>query len=150
MTGGDSWLEQKGKRSVPSPEVAMGRRGLAEVLAHGSSNPYQDGRALDDLWLQPSGKLKVPGRGHEECCCGTEEQALCWDCRAVGCIKQACKPSIALSPTTITDAAVAEWRSPWMLNTCASQQQPKGWSLLPHCRPTRRDRGVSHAPSHHP
>jgi hypothetical protein len=39
----------------------MGRRGLAEVLAHGSSNPYTDGRPLDDAWLQPSGKLKVPG-----------------------------------------------------------------------------------------
>jgi hypothetical protein len=46
---------------VASPEVAMGRRGLAEVLAHGSSNPYVDGRPLDNAWLQPSGKLKVPG-----------------------------------------------------------------------------------------
>jgi hypothetical protein len=59
--GDDAWLTQKGKKFVASPEVAMVRRGLAEVLAHGSSNPYQDGRALDDAWLQPSGKLKVPG-----------------------------------------------------------------------------------------
>jgi hypothetical protein len=59
--GDDAWLIQKGKKFVASPEVAMGRRGLAEVLAHGSSNPYEDGRPLDDAWLQPSGKLKVPG-----------------------------------------------------------------------------------------
>lgn len=60
VTGGDSWLEQKGKKFVASPEVAMGRRGLAEVLQQ-TSNPYHDGRALDDAWLQPSGKQKVPG-----------------------------------------------------------------------------------------
>lgn len=62
VTGGDAWLEARGKRFVDSPEVSRGRRGLAEVLAQ-SSNPYADGRALDDAWLTQRGKRRVPVPG---------------------------------------------------------------------------------------
>ena len=64
MTAGDSWLEQKGKKNVASPEVATGRKGLTEVIQQ-TSNPYKDGRALDDAWLQASGKMSVPGKGRQ-------------------------------------------------------------------------------------
>lgn len=65
VTGGDSWLEHKGKKFVAAPDVLMGRKGLTEVLQQ-TSNPYEDHRALDDSWLKPSGKLKVPGESSRQ------------------------------------------------------------------------------------
>lgn len=60
-TGGDSWLEHRGKPCGPPPEASQGRKGLSELLQH-TSCPTQDGKgALGDAWLQAKGKQKVPG-----------------------------------------------------------------------------------------
>lgn len=61
VTGGDAWLEHKGKRPVASAEAAQGRNGLMEIIQQ-SSNPYVDGRAMGDAWLSAGGKKRVPGK----------------------------------------------------------------------------------------
>lgn len=57
--GGDAWLEKKGKARVPGPEQRRGRQGLFETFQQ-SSNPYVDGRTLDDIFLEAKGKAAVP------------------------------------------------------------------------------------------
>ena len=59
--GGDEWLERKGKRSMPGPEQLRGRKNLFETFQQ-SSNPFVDGRTLDDIFLERRGRK--PGR-HE-------------------------------------------------------------------------------------
>lgn len=56
--GGDEWLERKGKRDVPGPEQRRGRKDLFETFQQ-SSNPWKDGRALDDRFLEAKGKQRV-------------------------------------------------------------------------------------------
>lgn len=58
-SGGDAWLEKKGKARVPGPEQRRGRQGLFETFQQ-SSNPYVDGRTLDDIFLETKGKSAVP------------------------------------------------------------------------------------------
>ena len=43
-TGGDLWLEARGKQRPAGPEERRGRKDLAEVL-HQTSNPYEVGEA---------------------------------------------------------------------------------------------------------
>jgi hypothetical protein len=57
--GGDAWLEKKGKRSVPGPEQRRGRKNLFETFQM-SSNPFEDGRSLDDIFLERQGKKSLP------------------------------------------------------------------------------------------
>eukprot|EP00892_Ulva_mutabilis_P012117 jgi/Ulvmu1/9278/UM050_0027.1 len=59
FTGGDAWLEKKGKARVPGPEQRRGRQNLFETFQQ-SSNPYMDGRTLDDIFLEAKGKSSVP------------------------------------------------------------------------------------------
>lgn len=58
-SGGDAWLEKKGKARVTGPEQRRGRQGLFETIQQ-SSNPYLDGRTLDDMFLEARGKSAVP------------------------------------------------------------------------------------------
>lgn len=58
-SGGDAWLEKKGKARVPGPEQRRGRQSLFETFQQ-SSNPYLDGRTLDDIFLEARGKSAVP------------------------------------------------------------------------------------------
>ena len=55
LAGGDEWLERKGRRSVPGPEQRRGRKSLFETFQM-SSNPWLDGRTLDDIFLERKGK----------------------------------------------------------------------------------------------
>jgi hypothetical protein len=55
FAGGDEWLERKGKRNVLGPEQRRGRKDLFETLQQ-SSNPWLDGRTLDDAFLERKGK----------------------------------------------------------------------------------------------
>jgi hypothetical protein len=57
--GGDVWLERKGRRSVPGPEQRRGRQNLFETFQM-TSNPYKDGRTLDDCFLEHKGKKSLP------------------------------------------------------------------------------------------
>lgn len=58
--GGDEWLERKGRRSVPGPEQRRGRKSLFETFQM-SSNPFHDGRTLDDIFLERKGRKALPG-----------------------------------------------------------------------------------------
>lgn len=58
--GGDEWLERKGRRSVPGPEQRRGRKGLFETFQM-SSNPFTDGRTLDDIFLERKGRRALQG-----------------------------------------------------------------------------------------
>ncbi|KAG2454761.1 hypothetical protein HYH02_000596 [Chlamydomonas schloesseri] len=72
-TGGDQWLEHKGKGNAPGPEQRRGRRDLADVLqqkaladgARGTSAPAGDSqqhqKELGDVWLDAKGKRRVEG-----------------------------------------------------------------------------------------
>ncbi|KAL6759315.1 hypothetical protein V8C86DRAFT_2577846 [Haematococcus lacustris] len=59
VTGGDSWLEAKGKAHPPGPEQRRGRRDLTQVITQ-QGNPYQDGQKQGDQWLEARGKGTSP------------------------------------------------------------------------------------------
>lgn len=59
FAGGDEWLERKGKRAVAGPEQRRGRKNLFETFQM-SSNPFVDGRTLDDIFLEKQGKRSLP------------------------------------------------------------------------------------------
>ncbi|GFH15149.1 uncharacterized protein HaLaN_11323 [Haematococcus lacustris] len=59
VTGGDSWLEAKGKAHPPGPEQRRGRRDLTQVITQ-QGNPYQDGQKQGDQWLEARGKGTAP------------------------------------------------------------------------------------------
>uniref|UniRef100_A0A7S3VPQ4 Uncharacterized protein n=2 Tax=Dunaliella tertiolecta TaxID=3047 RepID=A0A7S3VPQ4_DUNTE len=58
--GGDEWLKPRGRAKPPPPERKTGRSDLKEVIFQ-TTNPYRDGRGLDDAWLQRSGKPATAG-----------------------------------------------------------------------------------------
>ncbi|KXZ46813.1 hypothetical protein GPECTOR_40g547 [Gonium pectorale] len=65
-TGGDQWLEAKGKAKPPGPEVRRGRRDLADVIQQRPPPDPRVGSAAapavtGDQWLDAKGKLKVEG-----------------------------------------------------------------------------------------
>lgn len=56
--GGDMWLEASGKAHAPGPEQLRGRPNLFETFQQ-SSNPYIDGRTLDDSVLESAARGKL-------------------------------------------------------------------------------------------
>lgn len=72
-TGGDQWLEHKGKGNAPGPEQRRGRRDLADVLQQkavadgprGTSAPARGDqlqhKEQGDAWLDAKGKRRVEG-----------------------------------------------------------------------------------------
>ncbi|GIL77206.1 hypothetical protein Vretimale_3116 [Volvox reticuliferus] len=62
-TGGDQWLEARGKAKPMGPEQRRGRRDLTEVLrAPGEGRPPPAPGALaGDMWLDAKGKARVEG-----------------------------------------------------------------------------------------
>jgi hypothetical protein len=50
---------------VPGPEQRRGRKNLFETLQQ-SSNPFQDGRSLDDAFLEMKGKQRLSHAQEED------------------------------------------------------------------------------------
>lgn len=61
FTGGDLWLEYRGKATPAGPEMRRGRQDLFETFQQ-RSNAYEPGASMvGDLWLEHKGKRDVPG-----------------------------------------------------------------------------------------
>ncbi|KAG2495250.1 hypothetical protein HYH03_006523 [Edaphochlamys debaryana] len=65
-TGGDRWLEHKGKANAPGPEQRRGRRDLTDVLQQkaaqeGAAKEWGTGQPLGDVWLDAKGKGQAEG-----------------------------------------------------------------------------------------
>ncbi|MEW5298307.1 MAG: hypothetical protein WDW36_001447 [Sanguina aurantia] len=57
VTGGDVFLEAKGRAAAAGPEVRRGRKDLRHII---QQTPY-DGRSLGDSWLEAKGRQQVDG-----------------------------------------------------------------------------------------